>query len=147
MPVHTSTLLARLFKARNVPEYLADNQENLVGASFSEEVTALCGERGLTRSEVIRRAGIERTYGHQLFNGIRKPSRDKALQLAIGLNLSVEETQTLLKRMGFSALYPRIPRDAAILFAIRHSLGFVKTQDLLSSSNLTILGKEDAHER
>lgn len=117
MPIRTSTLLTRLFKARNVNEYLTENKDDLIVAPFSQAIADLCREKGLHRTEVIRQAGIERTYGHQLFNGTRKPSRDKALQLAIGLGLTDEETQTLLKHAGFSPLYPRIPRDAAIIFA------------------------------
>ena len=59
-------------------------------------------------AQVIERSQIERTYGHQLFNGTRRPSRDKVLQLALGLGLSVDETQRLLRAAGKSPLYPRL---------------------------------------
>ena len=75
----------------------------------------LCRTHGLRPVEVIRRAGLDRTYGHQLFNGTRKPSRDKLMQLAFGLGLTVEETQSLLKEARKSLLYSKILRDAAIM--------------------------------
>ena len=40
---------------------------------------------------------MPRNYAYQLFNGTRKPSRDKVIQLAFGFGLSVDDTQELLK--------------------------------------------------
>ena len=91
-------------------------------------------------ARVIEQSQIERTYGHQLFNGTRRPSRDKVLQLAIGMGLNVEETQKLLRAAGKSPLYPRLRRDAVILFGIRKSFSIIDVQEALAKYRLTTLG-------
>lgn len=89
---------------------------------------------------VIKAASIDRTYGHQIFNGTRRPSRDKLLQLAFGFGLKVEETQRLLRLAEKNPLYPKIKRDAAILHSLAEGKSLMETQELLQSLELTILG-------
>ena len=78
---------------KTVPELLAD----------------LLERKQLTRAAVIRAAGLARTYGYQLFDGTYTPTRDKLIQLAFGFQLTVEETQALLKAAGHAVLYTRTP--------------------------------------
>lgn len=107
---------------------------------FPDYIAQMCLERGEPREYAIRRAGIERSYGYQLFNGTRKPSRDKAIQLAIGFGLDLKQTQDLLKISRQSPLNPRIKRDAAILYGIMHGLNIDEVQKLLESFGMTTLG-------
>ena len=107
---------------------------------FPDYITHMCLSRGATREHVIKKSGIDRTYGHQLFNGTRKPSRDKVIQLAFGFELDVEQTQQLLKAAEKSPLYPRIKRDAALLYCIMHKLGYIEAQKLLHSFDIEALG-------
>jgi transcriptional regulator with XRE-family HTH domain len=94
----------------------------------------------LVPEQVIRKAGIERSYGHQLFNGTRKPSRDKVIQLAFGLGLDLDETQKMLQLAQKSPLYPKIKRDAAIVYCLTHDKDIMETQTMLHSLDLTLLG-------
>ena len=107
---------------------------------FPQYIAQMCAARGETRELAIRRAGIERSYGYQLFNGTRKPSRDKTIQLAIGFGLDVKQTQTLLKVARQSRLIPQERRDAAILYAILHRLRFDAVQTLLERFDMPLLG-------
>ena len=141
--IKTATLMHRLFKAPDIADFLSANGEVLQLPDFSKYITKLCEEKGLVRERVIKQSQIERTYGHQLFNGRRVPSRDKVIQLAFGFTLNVEETQQLLKIAQKSALYPKIRRDAVILFCISHGLDVLDAQTLLESQRLTLLGGED----
>ncbi|MEA4870464.1 MAG: helix-turn-helix transcriptional regulator [Christensenella sp.] len=109
---------------------------------FTEYLAQLCSERNATRERVIQRAGIERSYGHQLFNGIRRPSRDKALQLAFGLELDAERTQALLRAAKVGQLTPHAKRDAVILYGLMHHLSLNETRTLLSNFSLPPLGSE-----
>ena len=108
--------------------------------TFPDYIAQMCLERGEPREYAIRRAGIERSYGYQLFNGTRKPSRDKAIQLAIGFGLDLKQTQDLLKISQQSPLNPRIKRDAAILYGIMHGLNIDEVQKLLESFGMQTLG-------
>ena len=107
---------------------------------FGEYIRSLCKQKGLVRERVIQRSGIERTYGHQIFRGIREPSRDKVLQLAIGFGLNPEEAGKLLRIAGKSSLYPKIKRDAAILFCIQRGKTIIETQLLLEHLGFSQLG-------
>lgn len=108
--------------------------------AFPDYIAEMCLARGEPREYAIRRAGIERSYGYQLFNGTRKPSRDKAIQLAFGFELDLQETQELLKVAMQSPLNPRIKRDAAILYGIMHRLEIDEVQKLLERFEMPLLG-------
>ncbi len=138
--VNTNTLMKRLFKAADLDTYLEGNESNLHSPDFYTLLKQACEKRDMLPAQVIERSQIERTYGHQLFNGTRRPSRDKVLQLALGLGLSVDETQRLLRAAGKSPLYPRLKRDAVILFGIQKKLPILTVQENLTKYGLTLLG-------
>lgn len=121
---------------------MVKNADELHTPIFHEYIKELCYMTKQVPERVIKNASIERTYGHQLFNGTRKPSRDKVIQLAFGFELDVEETQNLLRIAQKSLLYPRIKRDAAILYCISNHIDIVGLQNLLYNLELTLLGGE-----
>jgi len=110
---------------------------------FHEYISGLTKSLGQVPEQIIRQSGIERSYGHQLFNGTRNPSRDKVIQLAFGLQLDTEGTQKLLKIAQKSPLYPRIKRDAVVLFCLSHHKDILETQSVLHSLGLTLLGGDN----
>lgn len=144
--VSTSALLKRIIQTKNLTVFLRRNEQHMRPTDFCTRLKAICEERGLVAERVILQSQIERTYGHQLFNGIRRPSRDKVLQIAIALGLSVEETQQLLRSAAKSPLYPRLKRDAAIIYCLKNGLSMIETQEMLNNHGMTLLGdvKKDA---
>ena len=78
--VNTNTLMKRLFKANDLSSYLQGNEGQLHSPDFYALLKDLCDERKILPARVIEQSQIERTYGHQLFNGTRRPSRDKVIQ-------------------------------------------------------------------
>lgn len=141
--VRTSTLLRRLFMAPKLEQFLQSSGEDLRDTTFPQYLEELRVACGGTKERIIRRAGIERTYGHQLFRGTRSPSRDKVIQLAIGFALDVESAQRLLTGARKSPLYPRIKRDAVLLYCVKNKLSFAETQRILDEQGLTLLGGDD----
>ena len=139
----TRDLQRRLFSAPSFDLFLEENAGGLKTPRLCYHLSELCRVRGLRPVEVVRRAGLERTYGHQLFSGIRKPSRDKLIQLAFGLGLTVDETQELLKVAQKSPLYPKIMRDAAIMRCLFEGATIDDIQELLAQLNLTLIGGEE----
>lgn len=138
----TSALLRRLFSSTDLENFMECHAENMRIPVFHIFVTELCRESGLVAEQVIKHSAIERTYGHQLFNGTRKPSRDKVIQLAFGFALDLDGAQKLLQVARKSPLYPKIKRDAAIIFCINHHKDIWETQSVLHSLGLTLLGGE-----
>ncbi len=139
----TSTLLRRLFKAPDLKRFLEGNSTEMEIPLFHDYITELCRTMGQVPERVIKMASIERTYGHQLFNGTRKPSRDKVIQLAFGFGLSVDEAQKLLKIAQKSLLYPKIKRDAVILYCLNNQKSIIETQSVLETLGLTLIGGEE----
>ena len=89
--------------------------------------------RGWLVKDAIRACYLERSYGYQLFNGTRPPTRTFLLRLALALDLGEEETQKLLTRCGRAILYPRSRFDAAVLYGLTHRLTLEETDELLLS--------------
>jgi hypothetical protein len=140
--LRTSALFRRLMNTSNIEQFMQRHASEMVVPSFHVYIGDICQQKGLVPEQVIKRADIERTYGHQLFNGTRRPSRDKVLQLAFGLQLDVEGAQKLLQIAQKSPLYPKIKRDAAILYCLTHHKNVLETQYLLHALQLTLLGDE-----
>jgi hypothetical protein len=138
----TSSLLRRLFNTSDLEEFMENNADDMNLPFFHVYITDLCSSQGKVPEQVIRQAAIERSYGHQLFNGTRKPSRDKVIQLAFGLELDLEGTQKLLQIAQKNPLYPKIKRDAAILYCINNQKDILETQSVLLNLGLSLLGGE-----
>lgn len=140
--IRTSTLLSRIFKAAELKGFLSENEAVLKTSTLPEYLELLCSRKSMIREHVIKKSGIERSFGHQIFRGSRSASRDNVVRLAYGFGLTVEETQELLKVARKAALYPKIKRDAVILYGLSHQKSILETQSLLSELKITLLGGE-----
>lgn len=85
-------------------------------------------------------------HGHQIFNGTRRPSRDKLIQICFGLGLTVEAAQALLKTAEKSPLYPKLLRDAAIMRCLHDGKTLPQVQELLARLGLTLLDGGDRYD-
>lgn len=144
--ISTSALMSRLFKTARLKAFLKTYDGAFVKTTFREYIKRLCSERELVCEHVIKKCGIDRTYGHQLFSGLRQPSRDKVIQLAFGFSLNVDETQELLKAAGKSLLYTKIKRDAAIMYCLKNEISFFDAQATIQELSLPLIGKEGRYE-
>jgi hypothetical protein len=140
--VSTSSLLGKLLKTSSIHRFIEINGENMKLPPFHTYITKKCIEMNEVPERITNRAGIESSYGHQIFKGARMPSRDKVIQLAFGFGFGLEDTQSLLKAAQHSPLYPRIERDAAVIFCIGRKRNMIETQQLLHELGLKLLGGE-----
>lgn len=137
----TKELIDTMKGSRNYGQYLRDNQEELDKSymRIDRALTALLAEKGLKKSAVIAKSGLEIHYGYQIFSGVKTPTRDKVVMLCFGLGLTVDETQQLLKTSGYQQLYGRNLRDNAILFGLTHHLSVIELNTTLYDAGLDIL--------
>ena len=143
MRKNTTRLLNELKNAKSFVGFVDKNTDAFSDVSISDYLQRLCFERNVELAQVIRRSGIDRTYGYQLFNGRRTPSRDKLIQLGFGFPLMFSELQMLLRMAGKSQLYPRIRRDAAIIYGLNNNYTVTQMQELLEEQELPLLDKYD----
>ena len=93
MKVKTDVLLSRLRQAKTLGSFLRNNESELSVPAFSNYVKQLCAERNVPPERIICKANIERSFGHQVFKGRRRPSRDVVIQIAFGFDCGVSEAQ------------------------------------------------------
>lgn len=144
--ITTEELMQLLMKDRSFHSFLGSNAGEMGQAPFHEYLTRLREEKGESAEQIIRRSQIEKSFGHRLFKGTRNPSRDTCLQLAFGFELDVEGTQRLLKCAGKSILYPRVLRDAAIIYSLHHQISLTDTQIILEDLGVPLIGGGQIHE-
>ena len=104
---------------------------------WADYMQGLLQERHLRVKDIIFRCNLERSYGYQIFNGTRRPTRNILMILALTLGLDTEETRRMFELAGRAPLYARCKRDAAVLYGLSHGMTEFDVHELL-----TELGEE-----
>ena len=131
--------LLKILKSSSLDAYLKNNSGELVENPICDYLTAIIDERNLSKAEVIKKSNVQTNYAYQIFSGLKLPSRDKLIALCFGLNLTLDETQTLLKYAGYAPLYPRNKRDSVIIAALENSESVIRCNITLDELNLSPL--------
>jgi len=126
----TEELLEELLKAPDPSKYADKN--HVGNRRLSEYLQQLLDEKGLNRAEVIREAGINNTFGYEIFTGRKEnPSRNYILQLAFAMKLDFRTANRLLQAAHVNGLYCKNRRDAIIIFCLNKGYGLQKTDEEL----------------
>lgn len=107
--------------------------------SFVDYLETLLLQKNISKSRLINKANLHRTYAYQIFNGTKTPSRNKVIQLALALQLNTKETNNLLSLSNNGYLYPKVKFDATILFALKNKYSVMETNLLLEQYQLPLL--------
>ncbi len=90
--------LAALSAALSLKEAL-----NRMDEGFSKTLLHLIDEKGMTDAQCYKKANIDRKLFSKIRNNpVYRPSKPTVLAFAVALELSLDETETLLKRAGFA---------------------------------------------
>ena len=92
-------------------------------------------QKGLSKAALAKQSGMSEIYLHQIFAGRRNPSRSRMLCLCFGLSASLEEAQELLRLCGLAELYPKVRRDAIIIYGLLHGMDLFAVNDRLFSED------------
>lgn len=107
--------------------------------NFVTYLETLLLKKDVSKSELIKMSNLHRTYAYQIFNGQKKPSRSKIIQIALALQLDIRETNNLLSLSDNGYLYPKVRYDAIILYALDHKKSIIDTNIILDMYELPIL--------
>ena len=116
----TDELFSELTKAktdRELKTFYERNEEELQHPDAVACLEQLFAKHKLKKADVILNTGLERTFAYHLLAGRKTFTRDKLLIFAIAAQLTIEETQTLLKYAGEGKLYARDARDGMVIHA------------------------------
>lgn len=130
MPETTSGLFRRLQGKESGKKVLLETQ---AVPACAQVLRDLLNQAGLSASAWLIAADVSKSYGYQILRGERLPGRDILLRTALSLQLSLKETQRLLTAANCGTLYPRVRRDAAIIFALNQKMSLLETEELLVS--------------
>jgi DNA-binding phage protein len=135
----TEELMKLIQSSRSLDNFLEDAGENLTHIRTSDYLNQLLEELRLTKQAVIESANLERSTGYLIFSGQRNPKRDSLLRIAIAMQLTLTQTQRLLKIAQRGELYPKNRRDAAIIYGIHHRLDLIELEILLDEIDEKLL--------
>lgn len=128
---NTDDLSRELMEAANLDAYLAQNEQLFTTSTVTELLNEMYQKKQPQKAALARQAAMSEVYVHQILSGRRLPSRDRLICLCLGLEATLEETQTLLKRAGYAPFYPKVKRDAIIAYGIIHHTPLPEINDKL----------------
>lgn len=99
--------------------------------SFEDYLKDLMKQKNVSAGELMQRAAVSKTYFYQFLSGDRLPGRNTALRLSFSLKLTVKETQKLLTLAEKPSLYPKVRRDAAILYCLKKKQSLDEANQML----------------
>ena len=124
----TNELYQRIVKNEDYQEQLVlDNPH----PEFTAYLASLMERRGVSRARLIRVLNVDRVYGYQLLNGIRRMKRDQLILCGLYLGLDLTEMDRLLRLAEREKLYVKDPRDARVVFAVSRKMEFEKAREFI----------------
>ena len=126
----TEELLNKIRETTDIEHFMEENESNFMRETVPEYLDRLVAEKRLKVSEVAERSG-QGDYVYKVFQGTRKASRDILLAIAFGMQLSLEETQVLLRTAGTAQLDPRSRRDSVVIYGLCKKLRITEVCDIL----------------
>ena len=141
--LQTKELINALNETKNIDEFLQNHEAELSKVELHIYLYELLDRAGMTIAQLMDKASIAKSLAYQIFNGQRMPNRNLLIRIALVLKLDLEDTQRLLRIAKKGELYPRVQRDAAVIFCIQHSYSLIDTNELLENLGEAILLKED----
>ena len=132
----TNELMDELIHSDNPDEYCSKNAQFMVNDKISIYLNNILENKGLVKSKIIKKTELSEVQCYQIFDGRRKPSRDSLLSICIAMELSLDETQQMLKTGGFAPLYPKNKRDVIIIKGIQNNLSVAQINERLYDLDL-----------
>jgi len=126
----TTNLLRTILHTASLTQAVGTINEDI---TLAGHLRTLLDASGLSISDLTRRILVSKAFTYQIFDGTRRPGRDVLLRIAFALGLSLEGTQRLLAVAQRGTLYPRVRRDAAVIFALQHKYTLVEADEALRS--------------
>ncbi len=140
MKKDTTEMLRELEACDDFTAFYKQNSDNIIKKQLSEYLEELLIKHGMKKKDAIKNSEINDIYAYQIFAGSRIPERPKLLNLAIGMQLTLDEVQTLLRSSGYAPLYVKNEFDCIITYGICKRLKVTEVNSILYEHKLETLG-------
>lgn len=138
MQTITDELLKELKNASDIESFFKTYENQFINETTSTYLNKLLEIKDISISTVLKNSGTGE-YTYKIFRGDRTASRDILICISFGMNLSLEETQLLLRISKFAILDSRNKRDSVIIYGLTHNLTVFQVDDILDENNITTL--------
>ncbi len=132
--LNTADLLRLLRENGDFAQALEHGEHAINNPSLVMQLLLHQKESGLSIAQIADTAMLSQSFAYQIFGGIRNPGRNTVICIACVMHLSLDSVQRLLTLSQKGELYPRVRRDAAIIFAIEHNYSLIQMEDLLQKA-------------
>lgn len=135
MRLSTEELTNEIAVTDDMQNWQEDKKDSIDELTLEQYLERMLIQHGVAKKDVIKKAQLDTTYGYQIFQGKKNPSRDILLKLAFGFHLTVDETKRLLYYGNAGTLYPRVKRDAYIMYALHRQFTVTQLNQYLYDKN------------
>jgi predicted transcriptional regulator len=119
-------------KQKKIKQKLIDGKNKIELIAFFRFLQKEIEERNIKPARILKDSNLNKNTYYAILRGERKPSRNKVIQLAFGMNYSVKETNDLLWRAGYVYLNKTENfRDTIIDTCLENNLDIHDTEDML----------------
>lgn len=127
----TQEMLEALKNSKTIEDFTKRHVTQFLDINLKDYLVSILQAKKLKKADVIKASNLSEVYAYQIFSGVKNPSRDKLLSLAVAMKLSFEECQRLLKLAAVNELYVKNRRDAIVIFGLMKGLDVLELNDLL----------------
>lgn len=127
-------LFAKGYSAEEVKKIMAE--EKITYPSLTGVLNEFIGKKNISVDVLGDLSGINPATIYRFMNKERNPSRNTLLRIAITLQVTLEETQVLLRAGNCSALSASRERDLIIMDGIINEKSFIDINDALLERNM-----------
>ncbi len=138
MKKNTEDLIHEIAECTDITHYLTENAEEFLDTPLHFYLKQLLVETGYKVSQITE-LSCKGEYIYQVFRGIKNPSRDVILSIALAMQLTCPKANQLLRVARMSSLDARNRRDSVVLFALNRKLSVPDTNDILYELGETCL--------
>lgn len=130
----TDELLKELKNADDIQAFLDSHEQEFISETPVDYLNYIINSRKTSIAEIAKKSGVG-NYVYKVFNNERKPSREVMIAIALGIGLSLEEAQLLLRISKFAILDSRDKRDSIIIYGFINHLTVFEVDDLLDNND------------
>lgn len=137
----TDNTTSELFRMiQESPEQFAcdymKNEENYgMPVTLEQFLQELLEKHEMSIPDLIVKTLLSKSFVYQIFSRKRNPGRDILLRIAFAMHLSVDETQHLFLVAGKGVLYPKVRRDAIIIYCLGKEMSLDEANEFLERSS------------
>lgn len=136
MKKNTGELLKDLKECGDFGTYYEDNIDEFKKRKLTEYLGDLLKQKNMKKIDVIRRAEMSQIYGYQIFGGMRRPGKYRMICMALAMEMTLEETQKLLKECDYIPLYAKNAADSVYIYALINKLSVAELNGLIDEYGL-----------